>query len=93
MSFVSLYFLNFPEMLHYIVIKQADTPVHNCDIGAPLLYKAWRPRDSLFEFQNRIFFDFFSRVSYCSNNKPFEVRRSTVFKNACDEDSAGQNSS
>jgi hypothetical protein len=27
-------------MLHYIVIKQADTPVHNCDIEVPLLYKA-----------------------------------------------------
>jgi hypothetical protein len=27
-------------MLHYIVIEQVDTPVHNCDIGVPLLYKA-----------------------------------------------------
>jgi hypothetical protein len=27
-------------MLHYIVIKQIDTPVHNYDIGAPLLCKA-----------------------------------------------------
>jgi hypothetical protein len=33
-----LFFYNFSEMLHYIVIKQADTPV--CDIGVPLLYKA-----------------------------------------------------
>jgi hypothetical protein len=27
-------------MLHYIVIKQVNTPVHNSDIGVPLLYKA-----------------------------------------------------
>jgi hypothetical protein len=26
--------------MHYIAIKQVDTPVHNCDIGMPLLYKA-----------------------------------------------------
>jgi hypothetical protein len=48
-------------MLHYIVIKLVDTPVHNCDIGVPLLYKAGRPRDDhvifcltsfkLFEYQ------------------------------------------
>jgi hypothetical protein len=61
MSFVLPIFWKFSEMLHYIVIKQADTPVHNCDIGMPLLYKAlrtrddhvtttWRPRDSLFDF-------------------------------------------
>jgi hypothetical protein len=76
-------------MLHYIVIKQIDTPVHNCEIRVPLLYKAWRSRDDhvilcsifefLFEFQNRIFVDFFVRVSSCSNIKPFEVRGSTVF--------------
>jgi hypothetical protein len=62
-------------MLHYTVIKQVDTPVHNCDIGVPLLYKAWRPRDGhvilystfefLFEFQNRIFLEFFLRLSSC----------------------------
>jgi hypothetical protein len=27
-------------MLHYIVVKQVDNPVHKCDIGVPLLYKA-----------------------------------------------------
>jgi hypothetical protein len=27
-------------MLLYIDIKHVDTPVHNCDIGVPLLYKA-----------------------------------------------------
>jgi hypothetical protein len=46
----------------------------------------WRPRDSLsdfrvlFEFQNRIFLEFFVRVSSCSNIKPFEVRASTVWE-------------
>jgi hypothetical protein len=35
----------------------------------------------LFEFQNRIFLEFFVRVSSCSNIKPFEVRGSTVFHN------------
>jgi hypothetical protein len=49
-------------MLHYIVTKQVDTPVHNYDIGVPLLYKERRPRDSLFEFQNRIFLEFFVRT-------------------------------
>jgi hypothetical protein len=38
-------------MLQYIVIKQFDTPVYNCDNGAPLLYKARQPRDSLFNFR------------------------------------------
>jgi hypothetical protein len=33
----------------------------------------------LFEYQNRIFLDFFVRVSSCSNIKPFEVPGSTVF--------------
>jgi hypothetical protein len=41
-----------------------------------------RPRDSLFdflfEFQNRIFLEFFVQVSSCSNIKPFKVRGSTV---------------
>jgi hypothetical protein len=47
-----------------------------------------RPRDDhvilcstfefLFAFQNRIFLEFFVRVSSCSNIKPFEVRGSTV---------------
>jgi hypothetical protein len=32
----------------------------------------------LFEFQNRMFLEFFVRVSSCSNIKPFEVRGSTV---------------
>jgi hypothetical protein len=32
----------------------------------------------LFEFQNRIFLEFFVRVSSCSNIKPFEVRGSAV---------------
>jgi hypothetical protein len=40
MSFVFVCFLKFSEVLRYIVIKQVDTPVHNCDIGAPVLYKA-----------------------------------------------------
>jgi hypothetical protein len=40
MLFVFVYFFKFSEMLHYIVIKQVGTPVHNCDIGVPLLYKA-----------------------------------------------------
>jgi hypothetical protein len=35
-----LFLLNFSEMLYYIVIKEVDPPVHNCDIGVPLLYKA-----------------------------------------------------
>jgi hypothetical protein len=33
-------FFKFSEILHYIVIKQVDTPVHNCDIGVPCIYKA-----------------------------------------------------
>jgi hypothetical protein len=40
MAFVFVYFFKFSEMLHYIAIKQADIPVHNCDIGVPLVYKA-----------------------------------------------------
>jgi hypothetical protein len=34
----------------------------------------------LFEFQNRIFLEFFAPVSSCSNIKPFEVRGSTVYR-------------
>jgi hypothetical protein len=72
-------------MLHYITIKQVDTPVHKCDIGVPLLYKAWLRRDSLFDF--RVFVrvpkpDFpriFLLVPSCSNIKPFEVRESTAW--------------
>jgi hypothetical protein len=85
------FFFNFSKMLDYVFIKQVDTPVHNCDIGVPLLYKAWWPRDDhvilrstsefLFEFQNRIFLEFFVRVSSCSYIKPFEVRGSTVVSN------------
>jgi hypothetical protein len=37
--------------LHNIVIKQVDNPIYNCDLGVPLLYKAWRPCDSLFDFR------------------------------------------
>jgi hypothetical protein len=40
MSSIFVYFFNFSEMLHDIVIKQVETPVHKCDIGVPLLYKA-----------------------------------------------------
>jgi hypothetical protein len=39
----------------------------------------WRPRDSLFEFQNQIFFEFFIRVSSFSNIKPSEVRGSIIY--------------
>jgi hypothetical protein len=48
-----------------------------------------RPRDDhmilcstfecLFEFQSRIFLEFFVRLSSCSNMKPFEDRGSAVF--------------
>jgi hypothetical protein len=68
-------------MLHYIVIKQVDIPVNICDIGVPrddhvILCSTF---EFLFEFQNRIFLEFFVRVSSYSNIKPFEVRGSTVW--------------
>jgi hypothetical protein len=81
MSFVSVYVFNFSEVLHYIVIKQVDTSVHNCDIGVPRDYHVilCSTFESLFEFQKRIFLEFVVRVSSCSNIKPFEVRGSTAF--------------
>jgi hypothetical protein len=39
-------------MLHYIVIKQVDAPVHNCDIGVSLLYKALCFRPIALKFLN-----------------------------------------
>jgi hypothetical protein len=72
-----LFLLHFSEMLHYIVIKQVDTPVHNCDIGVPLV----RLSSFCSEFQNLIFIEIYVRVSSCSNINPFEVRGSTVLQN------------
>jgi hypothetical protein len=69
-------------------LNRVTLSVHNCDMGVPLLYKAWGPRDDhvilcstfefLFEIQNRIFSRIFLRVSCCSDIRPFEVPESTV---------------
>jgi hypothetical protein len=40
-----------------------------------------RPRDSLFDFKNRIFLEFFVPVSSCWNIKSFGVRGSIVYHN------------
>jgi hypothetical protein len=74
-----LFFWNFPEMLHYIVIKQVDTPVLSCDVGVPLLYKAWRSREDHVILVPVSNVDF-PRI-FCSSFKLFEnqtVRSSRV---------------
>jgi hypothetical protein len=60
-------------MPHNIAIKQVDTPIQNYDIGVPLLYKAWWPRDSLFDFQVfiRVSKPDFPRI-FCLSFKLFE---------------------
>jgi hypothetical protein len=88
MSLVFVCFFNFSVMFYYIVIKQVDIPVHTCDIGVPHLYKAlcldqFRPIffglfEFLFEFQNRIFLEFFVRVSSCS--RPVKVGGRTTYR-------------